>query len=135
MFQSHIRRVFAPKSGFYDIGRPDPIAPVWLIGNSRAELNHIKRQSLPIPITLALLNTNGLALANLWRGGHLTMKFIMKRLDQLTNPTVTPRHALLPYPLWHALGEEDVYTPMGWAIVAGPATLHDLARYITRGSV
>ncbi len=135
MFQSRIRRMFAPKSGFYDIGRPDPIAPVWLMGNNRAELNHIKRQSLNIPITLALLNTNGLTLPKLWQQGSLTMKFLIKGLDQLTAPDVTPRHALLSYPLWHALGEEDVYTATGWAIVAGPPTLLDLDHYITHGKM
>jgi hypothetical protein len=45
------------------------------------------------------------------------------------------RRALLPYPIWRALGGDSIRSSAGWQLEPGPANSRDLVAFIERGEL
>jgi len=127
--------------GLHILGSPAPDLPVLITGNSRHGLKRVRRVLTPIGARVLVVDTGGLDLHSACAAGSLTLKRIEESIRGLTSDAeqapvaedVPQTQALLPYPVWKALGGEEIGEVAGWRIGPGPADVRDLPAYLARG--
>lgn len=132
--------------GLHALGNPATGTPLLIEGNSRHALGRLQRALGQAGCRVLLLNTGGLDLYTAYRTGRLAVEGILEALpaadESETGPATAARvpeeegvvssphqnvRALLPHPLWHALGGEQLAAS---GVHAGPAHPEDLPAFL-----
>lgn len=125
-------------------GDPPAGTPLLIEGNSRHALDRLQRALGQAGCRLLLIDTGGLDLYTAYRTGRLAVEQILAPLPAADDSTEAPAlqspeeegvvpsphrdaRALLPYPLWHALGPEQLAAA---GVHAGPAHPEELPAFL-----
>jgi hypothetical protein len=126
--------------GLHFMGIAATGTPLLISGNSRHELRRLRRAVAPAGMEVLALNTHGLDLYLALTAGKLTAEAVAAELEQREQLEVDAeaeltgsKQALLPYPVWQALGGREIEAPRAWQLKGGPADSRDLAAFLARG--
>ena len=125
-------------------GDPPAGTPLLIEGNSRHALDRLQRALGQAGCRVLLIDTGGLDLYTAYRTGRLAVEQILAPLPAADDSTEAPAlqspeeegvvpsphrdaRALLPYPLWHALGPEQLAAA---GVHAGPAHPEELPAFL-----
>ena len=123
--------------GLYGLGSPAGSIPLLITGNSRHTFNHLERILAPLGVRVLVVDVGGVDVYSAVAAGGWNLDKIedaLKSFDPETGEAAADEpSALLPYPVWAALGGKEIEDLAGWRIRPGPADARHLPAYLALG--